>query len=758
MFDLARSDAAIAAATARANTLPDGTLKPREDHIVYRRHTAAGIASAIAHLAELTPEEGGAAGLVRPLTPKEMAFIRNERVICALDFRYFLNFCHIIGWDKRDTIMTPNFAQLVVLDLLAESERSHHALMLMILKARQLGSTTLVEMIILWLFLFMPRTYAVIASADPSKTEAMAGMIAYAWEQLPWWLLPPSVRYLRGVPAEIPAITSVLKPQWGNQYHGVGRGQTPSAGHLSELSSWKNAADDVDSALLKAMHPTPTLFLAMESTALGRDNWWYDKWESQKVEYPAGRSQIRPVFLPWFFGVDLYPTDTEHHQLPPPANWVPLDRTIRHAERARQAVLANPLWLHYLAKGNRDWTMPQRQMWYYERERELAIKEKRLNKFLSEMPADDIEAFQNTNISVVDQDITLNYRERALARPPLGVYTIVGPSIHKMLTIPRSEWDLSKPTITVRPSAICRATEVYQFIPLKFEGYIGYNPLGKLFIWELPEDFQTYAEGVDTSDGIGQDWSVLNMIRKGTFERPHGQCAEFASPYIKAAQLWDLALALGAFYSVLHPRAGRRTQARICVECKGNGEKVQDELKKRGWTNFHPWKKLDNRRRITNDKVHKEGVFTNVWYRSMMMDTLLTAVDEEALDIRSPWLVNELETLERDPDEKSARAAYNTHDDRVMSIGFPLESLTVDDRTRTRYAKSVPQYLPEALDEDRPPPAFATYRPGIQASSASMGRGAIPLEFRRPVAGSLRATVRLGRFRDPRLRLPAGYR
>lgn len=755
MYDAGLTSRAIAEASRRQNTLPDGSLKPPNQRWELQRHSPAEITSALAHFADLYDADQGK--LIRALSAHEQRFVVNERTVCALDLRYFLpNYCHIIGWDKRDTLMVPNFAQSIILDLCADSERRGHAVMLMLLKARQLGMTTLVELIILWLFLFFPRTYAVLASADPFKTIEMAGMIAYAWERLPWWLLPANVRFLKGIPAEIPEINSVLKPQWGNQYHGVGRGQTPSAAHCSELSSWSDAGDDIDNALLKAMHPTPEMFLALESTGLGRDNWWYEAWELYKVEYPAGRSLIRPAFLPWFAGLDIYPTDTEHRQIPPPANWTPLDRTIRHAERARVAVLANPMWFQYIAKFDASWKMPIRQMWYYEREREASMKKKGgLNRFLSEMPADDSEAFQNTAISVIDQDIVLTYRENALARPPLGVYTIVGPTIHKMLTVPRSQWDHSKPTITVKPSAVCRATEVYQFIPVQFTGYIGYDPMWKLFIWEFPEPNEIYAEGVDTSDGIGEDWSVLEILRKGSARRSHAQCAEFASPYIKAGQLWDLALALGAFYSVLNPRAQRRTQSRICVECKGNGEKVQDELKKRGWSNFHPWKKLDNRKRLVNDKVHKEGVFTNVWYRSMMMDTLLTAVDEESIDVHSPWLVNEFETLERDPEEKSARAAYNTHDDRVMALGFPLESLTVDDRTRTRYAKSLPQYLPEELDADQPVSNFATWSPPLQARSDIIGRSAIPLEQRRPFGEVGR--LKLGRYSNRSLRLPAGY-
>lgn len=721
-----------------------------------QRHTAAQRAQAVAYFDAIVDEETGRP--TRPLTREEDQFIQNERRVCALDFWYFLGYVHIIDDKKRDRIFTPNLGQSIIMALWGESERKGHAIMFQALKARQLGISTLSEIALLHRFLFISLTYAVIASADPFKTVEMSQMIAYAWEKLPWWLVPDDVKFLRGVPAEIPSINSKLKPQWGNQFHGVGRGQTPNVAHLSELSSWADASDDVDSALLRAIHPTPDVFFALESTALGRDNWWFEAWQLNKVEYPAGRSLIRPIFLPWFAGTDLYPTPTDLQMRPIPPDWTPLDRTIRHAERARQAVLANPLWLQYIAHGDRGWHMPLAQMWFYECERELALKKKGgLNKFLSEMPADDQEAFQNTAISVIDQEIILEYREQALAVPPLGVFTIIGDSIHKSLTVPRAQWDLTKPSYHVNPGLVCRAIEQYHLMPVKFEGYIACDPMWKLFVWEWPEDNELYGIGVDTSDGIGEDWSVIEVFRKGRFGRPHAQVAEFASPYIKANQLWDMALTLGTMYSTFHHRIGRRVQCRICVECRGNGEKTQDELKKRGWRNFHPWKKLDNRKRLTNDKIHKEGVFTNVWYRSMMMDTLLTQIDEKSLELHSPWLINEFETLERDPEEKSARAAYNTHDDRVMAIGFPLESLTVDDRQRTRYRLDTPQYVPDALMGDTDAPvSYATYKPPTLLTPQMAYRQPRVQLHVRPAGIGRAPRTRLGRVINRNM--PRGYR
>jgi hypothetical protein len=159
-----------------------------------------------------------------------------------------------------------------------------------------------------------------------------------------------------------------------------------------------------------------------------------------------------------------------------------------------------------------------------------------------------------------------------------------------------------------------------------------------------------------------------------------------------------MALALACFYSVFNPVAQRRTQSRVAVECRGNGEIAQKELQMRGWVNFHPWKRYDRKRPMQTKDVHQWGVFTNVWFRSMMMDRLLTTIDEESLDIGSPWFVSEMATLERDVDEQSARAAYKTHDDRIMALGFILFSLTIDDMPgKASYRKSTPNYLPESM-------------------------------------------------------------
>jgi hypothetical protein len=674
------------------------------------------VASAVSHLADLWDSDKAA--LVRPLKPDEARFIQNERRLSALDFDYWgLRYARIIAWDKTSQPFTPNVAQSIVLSIWADLESRALPVSMQQLKARQLGVSTLTELAVAHRVQFHPRVNAVVASSDPQKSEKLARIIAYCWEQQPWWLLPAATRYKNNMPAEFGELHSSLLVQSGNQFTGVARGDTPNVAHLSELCEWDNPDDLVDASLLRAMHETPDLFLVLESTALGRGNWWHRTWKISKHDWDLGRARLCPIFLPWFVGCDIYPTPTWLRMRPIPPIWTPSDLVIRHAERARQYVLANPLLFEHLAQGNRDWQMPRAQLWFYEVERDQAIKKNALNKFLQEMPADDQEAFQSTNISAISSEIVLAYREKI--PPPAGVYTIAGPFINPEHVISRRMWDSSKPPITIRTRDVLPSLdEVYQFIPLKFTGYPETDPTLRLFIWEFPEANETYGVGVDTSDGVGLDGSVLEVVRRGTRDRLDAQVAEFASSYIKANQLWPMTLALACFYSTFHASRQRRVPCKVAVECRGNGEVVQFEMKKRGWPNFHPWLRYDQKKLVHPGKAVKDGVFTNQWFRSQMMDLMLTSIDEETLEIASPWLVEEMEALERDEFKQSLKAAHGEHDDRFMALGFIHFSQHVLDIPGRQYSRRSPSYA-APIDDPDIRPVYAVYRAPLQAQSGT---------------------------------------
>lgn len=689
------------AAVARADTAR------REYALVHNKpppaplkyHNRTQIDHAIDHLDDLWDPERKV--LKRPLKPDEYAFIQNERTLCALDFRGYWakHYCWIVDWRKQELRFSPNVAQEIVMDLWADRERKQLAIWMQQLKARRLGVSTVSELGVQHRFQFHRNSNCVVASADPGKTTQMAGMIRYNLAKQPWWLLPQGKPKIKdSIPVEYPDINTVLTIEAGNQFNGVARGATPNVVHLSELCEWEGADQLIDAALMRAILDTPMVFGILESTANGIGNWWHKTWEQNKKDFQRGTARTIPLFLPWYVGTDLYPTETDLLARPIPANWIPDDRTIRHAERAREYVLSNPLLFEHLAKFDKEWKMSRAQMWFREIEYQTAKDKKQLNIFLAELCADDFEAFQTSNIPLIDQEILLSYQERT--RQPLACYTIIGPEIPPSLVVSRRHWDWTKPSITINTREILPRYDVkFQLVPVKFEGYPTFDEALKLLVWEEPSDHCTYGLGVDTSEGIGQDNAVISVMREATIQRPPGVVAEFAYDYVKAFQLWPIVMTVACYYSVLSQTAGKRTQSKLCIECRGNGEACQHELQKRGWANFHLWKRYDNKIQTKDEDTRKIGIYTNHWFRAQMMDMILTAIDEEAIDLPSPYLVQELMTLEREEDVQKAKAAYGAKDDRVMAMGFPLFSLHVAKPASKQFARRRIDYAPGLIED-----------------------------------------------------------
>jgi hypothetical protein len=626
------------------------------------RYSVDTVAAAVDHLNGLIGEDGK---LTRALEKDERQFIENERLICQHDFAYWAaRYGFIRDWEANLSRFQPNIAQLIYLDILAEQEREQRALANLLLKARQLGMSTINELIVEHRAQFHPHTVAVVASCDPEKSEKMAEMVDRCFDAQPWFLKPTVTSRITGNQIEFGQMDSRIYLQHGSQKRGMGRGSSPNIAHLSEVSSYLNPDDDIDASLIRAMHESPRMFLALESTALARYDWWHRTWLDAQENYPRRRSKMRPTFLPWFVGRDLYPTETWLRARPIPADWIPAETTQKHAERAAAYVRVEPILRKHLGAG---WQMPREQMWFYELERDTYARKGNLGKFLAEMPGSADEAFQSANRSVFDTTVITSIRENT-KKEPLGVFGIVGPD---SLIAPRHK--PMKRDIDPDRSSI-KVSEDFTLVPLRFTGYSGTDPTNKLFIWVPPEDEFEFGAGIDTGKGLGQDRSVVQILRKGTLERNDEQCAEFASPYLNALELAPFAYAVLKLYSVKLNGQYRQAKAVIETGGAGSGENTQFQLRKMGWTNFHQVARID-RKRIRTDRVNALGWHTSEWSRKLLIDHLLTMINDGTLDINSPWLVDELSDLELDETRLRVQAAQGAHDDRVLAIGMILTSL-----------------------------------------------------------------------------------
>jgi hypothetical protein len=620
------------------------------------------------------------------LNEEERSFIREQRIICALNFWYWVERAvWIKDTDNRTVRMQLWQSQKIFLQLVAEMEDDEIAIFLIVLKARQLGISRVITLILLHRVVFDANINAYLASSTDKKTLKLFKLISFVLVRMPYWMQPGSSQ-----PGKLGKVDqagklleffngSAITMEHGQQSTGMARGDSPNVVHLSELAEFDDLTGLVDSALLRGMHPSPRAFLALEGTAAGINNAWHNKWETAKSDWPQRKGRLRPLFLPWFVG-GLYPkeVDLRSRPVPPDYSTSAAPWALAHAQMAEEYVRSTDYLSRLLGSG---WQMPIEQIWYYECERSSAVKENRLNQFLSEMPATDDEAFNSTNATVFDRDTINFYSTNCRIQPVWGVFGLRGPSEFVNPRIQPSEQLINPdlPPIHITADAGGGVSIPFELVPLRFQGwdYEGDSKKGsidKIYVWEPPLEGFEYGFGVDTGDGIDKDRTVIEGVRKYSLEGPTRQVLEFASGHLGALDVWPLLLALGTWYSV-RDRHLQPQQPRMAIECRGKGDMPQNVLRLMNWRNFHMWNdnKIDNRR-VELSGAHKMGVFTNFYFRAAMIDYMVTALRNGEIEVCSPFFVKEMRSLEGDELQQQLRAGHGGHDDRIMALGFILSS------------------------------------------------------------------------------------
>lgn len=667
-------------------------LKPPE------YHTRQEVERANRHL-DLTREidDSGQVRIIRPFARDEIEWMRNERFLCRNDFHYFASrYCWIKSADDRVIQFDPWVSQKIFLDVIAEMELEQIAIMIQELKARQLGISRVVSLLILHRTVFFPHVNAVIGSSTPAKTLKLLDMLEFPFDRLPFWMVPEVTARRRdgeGGFLEFGRMDTGITLQHGSQMSGIARGSTPTICHLTELAEFDKPESIVDASLLRAMHDSVRTMLILEGTGEGY-NWWYRKWISAKEGWPQRRSRLRPNFLPWFTGTDLYPTSAWLRAHPIPSPYLPDPYVIEHARKAAEYVTSNELLNKHLGS---TWQMPVEQQWFYECEWGQAKSENRMNTFLQEMPASDQEAFQTSNYSVFEPEVLTAHNSRT--QNPIGVYGLVGPpdEVPYRLQPHYSIIDQSKPPIPIVSGFGVQKPINYQLVPLRWGGYSSDSGLDKIYIYEMPEEGNTYGLGVDTSYGVGKDRTTLEGLRKGSPWRPAAQVFEFCSDKINAIDATPFCDALGTLYSVpdymdqqiagavidkvIGGLSDFKRQPRMAIECKGNGDQTQLKLRYRGWSNFHPWQRIDNKK-LDQSNYNKIGIYTTEWFRAGLLEFMTKMLRDMEIEIRSPFFCREMAHLEARGDRSKIEATAGEHDDRFFALGFIVISLYQHERNR----------------------------------------------------------------------------
>lgn len=357
--------------------------------------------------------------ITQPLSIEAESFIRHEINRCKVDFLYWATRYAKLKSKNMELIrLAPTAVQNLLLDKIAKAEldsisnKTGDGIIFMVLKARQLGVSTISEMIIAHRVFFYANTTALVAADVDDRTQNLYEMLMRVFDNLPWWMKPRSADPKRDYRVKNKLITfadqdSVIRMGSSKNLQGgdsgqdkgsMGTGQTIPLAHLSELALWENPWQ-IDDALMPSIPMGPRTFAIFESTAKGRGNWWHEKWEDAK----RGLGRRKPLFIPWY-------TDPDTYKLPAPSDWIPSDRGLAHAERVKET---SHRWV------DRTITLTKDQLYWWEKTRAEYVSGRVLHKFLAEYTADDLESFQNSSIGVFPSEMIDDMRQNSAKLPIL---------------------------------------------------------------------------------------------------------------------------------------------------------------------------------------------------------------------------------------------------------------------------------------------------------------------------------------------------
>ena len=657
-------------------------------------HSLSQIESFDSHFKELGKKaEAAGLELESMLGYDELRWIDNEYRICAADYRYWSENYAFINANGKIERYKRRATQEMLVELWAERNDLLLAIEQQILKARQQGISTEIEVAITHQVNFGIGVKAAVASYDADACERMGGMMQLCYNEMPSWMRANPTSDRAGSLMAFAGINTRMTLYSGKKAAGIARGDTPSVIHISEVSIFPDAANVIENSLFQSVHPTPSTFMVLESTGNGNTNWWAKSWYSSRDYWSSGASRLQPIFFPWFLAGDIFPTETERRANPLPAGWEAemLPETRRMMAKAAAFVHQTPLLRRFMGDG---WRMPLWQAWFWERHLRDYRRKDNENGWYQEMPMDDVEALRP------EKELYFNLAEtekQEQNRSGYSMWAIIGEQIPERLSPDRFEIDQAKDRFQVEYKGHVhdlrgRQNKIFEweFIPL-FEpiekGVELFDANNKLLVFEWPEEGYDYSIGVDNSGGTRQDNSIVAVNRHSL----HGSesdiiCAMFSSNTINPAMMHTYVLAMAALYKTKMD-SGREPLVGI-EQVYGMGDVTQTQLLSMGYKRMYKMSRLDGINPNKDKKKSKKlGWYTFPWSRNFMLGLYKNAVENHWLKLNDPFVLKqEIPAFQADQTEGGKTKFEHEQgkkDDRIIATAIAFTILN-DTESMTR--------------------------------------------------------------------------
>ena len=546
------------------------------------------------------------------LSKEDNEWIDNEIFHCLIDTRYFISNYYAYRDEKEGFKgLYPLFdSQEILHDAYRALEAKYGRVRGLVLKARQMGSTTYNIAEFFHKTLFAEHVNGIIVAQDESTANYVMGFYESALDFIPWWMRPRIKQRNTGsfinfderdeqLRQTRPGLKTWVYADNARKPSGVGRSKTFGRAMLTELAFWENG-----SQLTKSLIPTfntPDGFYIMESTANGRNDFWHNLWRRAE----AGKVDWNPIFIPFYRRSVTYSLPILKTEV-----FVVTD----DEKEMRDRVFKKESFLITDETFN----------WMRNKKEEFVAVDGDDMMFSQEYTSEAEESFQSSAVTAFPRGVINRYSKRTSNPKWIG-------EIH---------YDHDRG----RPVPVLQAVTESDDLPYP-------EHENRLSVWEYPQKGERYAAGADVSLGNdGGDYSCVAVVKLSNSHEPDLLVAVWHG-LINPEDLSEVVLSICSWYE----------NALAAVEVNSMGM-VTNTLLMRDfeYENIYRFKRMDRLKHFMTDIV---GWWTD--YKSKR--ALITKMDRllrcDGVEIPDKFVIDEF----RDFTEDGA-IGEGAHDDYVMAL------------------------------------------------------------------------------------------
>lgn len=627
-------------------------------------------------------EAGTARGYVsgrsgRPATEADMMAFDDEfcRLRMAHDFPFWAA-SH--AYIKRkgggaDTLFVLNRPQRRLVEKFEEMRLAGRPIRLLLLKARQWGGSTCVQLYMAWLQLVhQTGLNSLIIAHQGMESEEIMDMYRRLVESYPLKLLHEAGEEYSEKERKIEGVgrsRTVFRVPQRNCKIKVGTAERPDSCrggdynlvHCSEVGIWKKtlgrSPEDIVRSACSGVLLQPMTMIVYESTANGTGNFFHREYEAAR----RGLSQFEPLFVPWY-EIDAYSAALDDEEAFAAALVAGKDSEATASDREQPGTYLWWLWEKGATLEAIRWYMSERS------------KYSDHGMMASEYPSDDVEAFAHSGCRVFDRYRVEELRDGCR---PAGLRGVIDTAY------------APEPGRMVDDDTRIRMLEQVEFRPISSGGWR---------IWRLPgRENQEYIENryvavVDVGGrSSGADWSVIVVFDRTPMLSGRGPevVAQWRGHTDFDLLAWEAAMG-AKFYD----------EALLVIESNTLETRDRERLLDGDQSGFllnrlravYPnlYARAQSAEDVRRGAPRKYGFHTNTATKPLVISGLVKAIREGLYMERDEECLNEYLEYER-RENGSYGAIAGRHDDLLMTRAIGLHICLHELAAPTRRMRAMPR-------------------------------------------------------------------